>query len=172
MTTFVTGLRPLQESELELVREWRNYPDVRRFMYTQHEISKEEHRSWFQRAQADSKRHLLLATQGGKPFGFVNIYVLDVVAKRAEWGFYLAPEAERGSGQILGNTALHHAFCHLALHKLCSEALAYNFRSIRFHERLGFAREAQLRDHHFDGNTYHDVVCFGLLCSEWQGLGV
>ncbi|MGP9664679.1 UDP-4-amino-4,6-dideoxy-N-acetyl-beta-L-altrosamine N-acetyltransferase [Halomonas sp. AOP22-C1-8] len=168
MTSSVTELWPLQEADLELVREWRNHPDVRRFMYTQHEITKEEHRAWFQRTQADPQRHLLLAKREGKPFGFVNFFVLDVTAKRAEWGFYLAPDAESGSGQMLGSTALNHAFCHLALHKLCSEALAYNLRSIRFHERLGFTREAQLRDHHFDGNTYHDVICFGLLCSEWQ----
>lgn len=169
MTSFDTALRPLQEADLEVVRAWRNHIDVRRFMYTQHEISEQEHRAWFQRAQTDSQRHLLLAERADQPFGFVNIQVLDVVAKRAEWGFYLAPEAERGSGQALGTAALNHAFCHLALHKLCSETFADNLRSIRFHERLGFIREAQLRDHHFDGNTYHDVIGFGLLCSEWRG---
>lgn len=167
MTCPAITLRPLQESDLTMVRQWRNHPDVRRFMYTQHEICEEEHRAWFQRASSDPHRHLLLAKRHDDAFGFITIQVVSAVAKRAEWGFYLAPDAPRGSGQALGAAALEHAFHHLALHKLCGEALASNDRSIRFHERLGFTRESQLRDHHFDGHTYHDVIGFGLLRSEW-----
>jgi UDP-4-amino-4,6-dideoxy-N-acetyl-beta-L-altrosamine N-acetyltransferase len=54
------------------------------------------------------------------------------------------------------------------LHKLCGQALAFNERSIRFHQNLGFRREGVLRQQHFDGEQYHDVVCFGLLASEWH----
>jgi len=34
--------------------------------------------------------------------------------------------------------------------------------------RLGFQREGVLRQQHFDGQQYHDVVCFGLLANEWH----
>lgn len=159
-------LRPLQEAELEIVREWRNHPDVRRFMYTQHEIEAKEHRSWFERARQDPNRHLLLYLQQGVPMGFANITLVNTSARRAEWGFYLAPDAPRGSGQRLGRATLTYAFDTLGLHKLCGEALAFNTRSIRFHERLGFIREATLRDHHFDGQAFHDVIGFGLLASD------
>lgn len=156
-------LRPLVEADLQIVREWRNHPDVRRFMYTQHEIGAEEHCAWFSRAQQDSNRHLLLYLQHDVPLGFVNITIVDAVARRAEWGFYLAPDAPRGTGYRLGRAVLTYAFETIGLHKLCGEALAYNTRSIRFHEKLGFTHEARLRDHHFDGQSYHDVIGFGLL---------
>ncbi|MCE8040705.1 UDP-4-amino-4,6-dideoxy-N-acetyl-beta-L-altrosamine N-acetyltransferase [Halomonas daqingensis] len=159
-------LRPLQEAELGIVREWRNHPDVRRFMYTQHEIGAEEHLAWFERAQQDPNRHLLLYLHQGIPMGFANIAIVNATARRAEWGFYLAPDALRGSGHRLGRAVLAYAFETLCLHKLCGEALAFNTRSIRFHERLGFTREATLRDHHFDGQSFHDVVGFGLLASD------
>lgn len=161
-------LRPLQETDLAMVRRWRNHPDVRSYMYTQHEISAAEHSAWFKRSQTNPLRHLLVAEQEGQPFGFVNIELANADAKRAEWGFYLAPEALQGSGQALGLAALSYAFGTLALHKLCGEALASNQRSRRFHERLGFTQEAYWRDHHFDGHTYHDVIGYGLLRSEWQ----
>ncbi|MCE8002221.1 UDP-4-amino-4,6-dideoxy-N-acetyl-beta-L-altrosamine N-acetyltransferase [Billgrantia ethanolica] len=159
-------LRPLQAAELDIVREWRNHPEVRRFMYTQHEIGAEEHRAWFERAQQDPNRHLLLYLHRDEPMGFVNISVVNLAAKRAEWGFYLSPDAPRGSGHRLGFATLEYVFKTLGLHKLCGEALAFNTRSIRFHERLGFTREATLRDHHFDGQSFHDVVGFGLLASD------
>ncbi|TDR57254.1 UDP-4-amino-4,6-dideoxy-N-acetyl-beta-L-altrosamine N-acetyltransferase [Halomonas ventosae] len=168
MTPPATTLRPLQEADLAQLRHWRNHPEVRRYMYTRHEIGEAEHRAWFQRAQVDPHRHLLLAEREAQPFGFVNIQLEDAEAQRATWGFYLAPYAPRGSGQALGRAALAHAFGDLGLHKLCGDALAGNERSLRFHERLGFTREAHLRDHHFDGHTYHDVIGFGLLRSEWQ----
>ena len=106
----------------------------------------------------DSSRHLLLAEEAGCPFGFVNIQLRDAVAHRAEWGFYLSPEAPRGSGQALGLAALAYAFDELKVHKLCGEALSSNRRSRNFHERLGFVQEAHLRDHHFDGQTYYCLL--------------
>src|SRR5690606_7378254 len=52
-------LRRLTADDLPLVLSWRNHPDVRRFMYTRHEISAEEHARWFAEAEADPSRHLL-----------------------------------------------------------------------------------------------------------------
>ena len=111
---------------------------------------------------------MLIYEQDAEPLGFVNLNVVDATAGRADWGFYLAPEAPRGSGQGLGHCTLTYAFTTLRLHKLCGEVLADNTRSQRFHERLGFRREATHRDHFFDGNTYHDVIGFGLLAEEWR----
>lgn len=166
--TPTVNLRSLREADLAMVREWRNHPEVRRHMYTQHDIGEAEHRAWFQRSQENPHRHLLLAERAGHPFGFVHIQLMDAEAQRAEWGFYLSPEAPRGSGLALGLAGLGYAFGTVGLHKLCGEALAGNMRSRRFHERLGFIQEAYLRDHHFDGHTYHDVIGYGLLHSEWQ----
>lgn len=161
-------LRPMQSQDLERVLAWRNHPEVRRHMYTQRLITLEEHRAWFERARQAPQRHLLIYEQDGEPLGFVNLNVVDTAAGRADWGFYLAPEAPRGSGQGLGQCTLTYAFTTLKLHKLCGEVLADNTRSQRFHERLGFRREATHRDHFHDGNTYHDVIGFGLLAEEWR----
>lgn len=161
-------LRPLRRDDLDLVRQWRNHTDVRRFMYTQHEIDAEEHHAWYERVQHDESRYLLIFEPNGWPTGFINFHVVDSKARRAEWGFYLAPDAPQGSGRELGLIALEYAFENLGVHKVCGEAIAYNMRSIRFHERLGFTHEATLRDHHFDGDTYHDVIGFGLLVTDWS----
>ncbi|WP_218938112.1 UDP-4-amino-4,6-dideoxy-N-acetyl-beta-L-altrosamine N-acetyltransferase [Billgrantia lactosivorans] len=163
-------LRPMISTDLERVLAWRNHPDVRRHMYTQRLITLEEHKAWFERASHDSRRHLRIYEQASIPQGYVNLKVVDENAGRADWGFYLAPGAPPGSGQGLGQCTLAYAFHTLGLHKLCSEVLAENNRSLRFHERLGFRREATLRDHFFDGNDYHDVIGFGLLAEEWRHL--
>lgn len=154
-------------NDLEQVLAWRNHPEVRRYMLTQHEISLEEHSRWFAKATKDPVRHLLVYEQNAVPIGFINIHQI-ASGGIANWGFYASPNAPKGTGRQLGHTTLHFAFHEAGLHKLCGQALAYNERSIRFHLSLGFKQEAILREQHFDGHQYHDVVCFGLLASEWH----
>lgn len=160
-------VRPMVQSDVARVLAWRNHPEVRRHMYTQHEIALDEHQHWFDRALQDPRKHLLIFEWGEQPFGFVNFSEL-ASGNIVDWGFYAAPDAPKGSGRRLGCAALDHAFTHLKLHKVCGQALAYNERSIHFHRALGFQQEGTLREHHFDGERYHHVICFGLLSHEWQ----
>ncbi|KEF31659.1 GCN5-related N-acetyltransferase [Marinobacter nitratireducens] len=136
-------------------------------MYTTHEIRLEEHRKWFSGASVNPEIDLLIFEREEKPQGFVNL-TRTRCNLVADWGFYLAPDAKKGTGRELGISALNFAFEQLGLHKVCGQALGFNERSIAFHQRLGFLQEGCFRDQHYDGERFHDVVCFGLLKSEWQ----
>ncbi|WP_238545216.1 UDP-4-amino-4,6-dideoxy-N-acetyl-beta-L-altrosamine N-acetyltransferase [Pseudomonas corrugata] len=162
-----SSIRMMTSDDLDTVLTWRNHPDVRRFMYSQHEILIEEHRAWFRRASDDPKKHLLIFEMDGLAQGFANITELAVLGV-ADWGFYIAPEAQKGAGKLLGQAALDYAFQRLHLHKICGQALAFNERSVRFHYNLGFKQEGILRDQYYDGENYHAIICFGLLKVEWQ----
>ena len=43
------SLSSLSKSDLDLILTWRNAPEVRRNMYTHHEISPDERRAWCER---------------------------------------------------------------------------------------------------------------------------
>lgn len=166
-TSMPSQIRPMVHADLKLVLAWRNHPDVRRYMFTQHEITLDEHQRWFERTLPDPKKHLLIFEVNHQPLGFVNFNEAEN-GGIADWGFYAAPVAPKGSGRQLGRAALNHAFTQLKLHKVCGQALAYNERSIQFHQSLGFQQEGILRDQHFDGERYHNVISLGLLSNEWQ----
>ncbi|SFW44218.1 UDP-4-amino-4,6-dideoxy-N-acetyl-beta-L-altrosamine N-acetyltransferase [Pseudomonas sp. NFACC19-2] len=136
-------------------------------MYTQHEITPLEHLRWFENSRINPARNLLIFEIDSVPMGFININQI-LPGHVADWGFYLDPAAPRGVGYRLGTEALDFAFAVLGLHKVCGQALEFNERSIRFHSRLGFQREGELRDQYYDGRCYHSVIHFGLLSSEWQ----
>ena len=154
-------------ADLDRVLAWRNHPNVRGNMFSQHEISMDEHQRWFELNLLDPKKHLLIFEVKQQPLGVVNFNEAgnDGVA---EWGFYVAPDAPKGSGRKLGRAALNHAFTNLKLNKVCGQALGYNIRSIKFHKSLGFQQEAILLDKYFDGERFYQVICFGLLFKEWQ----
>ena len=155
------------EGDLKRVLLWRNNPEIRRHMYTQHEISLEEHTRWFLQASRDPDRYLLIFEIDECPYGFINIHQI-AAGGIADWGFYAAPNAPKGTGHALGKEALKFAFATVSLHKLCGQALAFNERSISLHLNLGFRHEGLLRQQHFNNGLYHDVVYFGLLANEWD----
>lgn len=160
-------LRPMERDDLEKVLAWRNHDSVRRYMYNTELISLERHAGWFEKASLEPGRHLLVFEREGRPAGFVNLHE-TARGSIFDWGFYAAPDAPKGTGQVLGQAALRFAFTEAGAHRVCGQVIAYNEKSLRFHLRLGFAPEGILREHHFDGARYHDVHCFGLLLAEWR----
>lgn len=143
--------------DLLMVRKWRNDIDVKRYMNTQHEISEAEHLQWFNSASNDPKRRLLIYEENNVALGFVQFSVLEK-KRDALWGFYLSPEAQRGTGYQLGKVALNYAFHTLDFSSVNGEVFAENERSIRFHIKLGFQRFEQKSS---------EQVSFALSKSRW-----
>lgn len=160
------AVRRMTAGDLAQVLRWRNHPDVRAFMFTRHEISPEEHSRWFAAADTDPGRHLLIYERGGAALGFASLACRDEPGV-ADWGFYLAPGAPRGSGTGLGIAVLEHAFGALGLNEVRGEALAFNAASVRMHEKLGFRRSAAPPPPADRGGRDHAVICFRLQREEW-----
>lgn len=159
-------LRRMTVADLQAVLNMRNHPEIRRYMLTQHEISIEEHLEWYQRASQNPCIELLVFELNETCCGFVQFKETSFKGV-VDWGFYTDPGSPAGTGRKLGRAALRHAFARANLHKICGQALHWNHPSIEFHKTLGFVQEGVFRDHHFDGVTYHDLVCFGILKQEW-----
>ena len=164
-------IRKVSEDDLTMVLSWRNHADVRRYMFTQHEISLDEHRNWFAKASQDPSRCLLIVEEAKQAIGYVQFSNVEDDGV-GDWGFYARPDVPKGAGRKLGVIALNHAFGPLKLHKVCGQAIASNQVSIAFHQRLGFQLEGVLRDQQHINGRYHSVHCFGLLSKEWQPRGV
>lgn len=160
-------VRRMNHDDLSMVLAWRNHPDVRRFMFTQHEIALHEHQQWFAKVSQDATRCLLIVENELEPIGFVQFNNVSVGGV-ADWGFYASPTAPKGSGRLLGTLSLTYAFEELQLHKVCGQAIESNDASIGFHKSLGFAVEGALRDQQRIQGTYHTLICFGLLAHEWR----
>lgn len=160
-------LRRMTAADLRMVLIMRNHPQVRRYMLTQHEITIEEHMKWYQSASHNPGIELLVYELNDKCCGFVQFKKTSFQGI-LDWGFYTDPLAPVGTGKKLGRAALRHAFGIGGIHKICGQALQLNVSSIKFHKSLGFMQEGVLRDHYFDGLTYHDLVCFGFLKREWS----
>jgi len=156
----------MQEGDLDFVLRWRNHPDVRIHMLTQHEIPMDAHHAWFECANKDETRLLLVIEEAGRPIGCV-VFSNVGSGGAADWGFYVDPDSAPGTGRKVCATALDVAFNDLKVHKVAGQVLAFNDASIRIHLRLGFTQEGVLRKHRLINGKYHDLLIFGVLSDEW-----
>lgn len=160
-------LRLMIQDDLNLIREWRNNENIRKYMFSQDYISVEAHRKWFDFNQNHPLRKLLIYEENGNPLGFTQLKDKGENTHIYEWGFYISPEATKGTGTSMLKEVIHLAFDRFNALKIYGEVLDFNLSSIQLHQRLGFKEEGILRQHFLLNNKYHNVYCFGLLRGEF-----
>lgn len=167
--------KAVSHADSDTLWHWRNRPTVRQFMYTQHEISHDEHKAWFSHMLANTHRYFYIVYkrvdgQPDKPLGVVNLDLDSENSTSATWAFYAAPDAPRGSGALMEFGALNLAFETLGVTQLNCEVLSHNQGVVRLHQRFGFRETPQSRQRTFslpEGKTV-EIVCLSLSADEWQ----
>ena len=162
-------LTDLTEEHRWQVLDWRNDPDVARYMYQSDPVTREVHDVWFTRMLAAPDHLGWAVVMDGKPVGAAFLSSIDTGNSRASWGFYLADSSARGRG--VGSAVLYllleRAFTELKLHKLCSEVLSLNQASLTLHQKLGFVQEGLLREHSRRDGEWLDVHVLAIFEREW-----
>lgn len=162
-------LRPLVEADLDLVLEWRNKPRIREMMYTDHVISREEHRGWYETIKDAPSSVYLILEHLGRPLGLTNFTGIDRAARSCLWGFYLGEDDRpRDAGTMLGLLSLNYAFETLALREVCGEVIEFNERSRALFERLGFTPAHRLPKRIRRKGVDRDVLVFTLTADDWR----
>ena len=165
-------LLPLLEQDaagLERVRQLRNAPEVRRYMYSDHEISPGEHAAWLQRLAGDASQRAWVVLYDGVIEGLVSLSALRAAHRTAEWAFYLSPQMQgQGVGGVVEYLLLEHAFGPAGLEKLNCEVLASNPKVVAMHQKFGFAVEGTRRENVIKEGRRTDVVLLGILAAEWR----
>ncbi|MCA0754948.1 UDP-4-amino-4,6-dideoxy-N-acetyl-beta-L-altrosamine N-acetyltransferase [Paenibacillus sp. N4] len=161
-------LRPMKESDLDIVLKWRNSDRIRENMYTDRLITMEEHSLWYATIQHTRASDCSIFEIDGQSMGFINFTGFDPLNQSCHWGFYVGePQAPRGSGSIMGFLGLEHCFENLLMSKCFGEAFVFNTASIAFHRKLGFREEGSLRKQILKNGRYEEVMTFVLLAEEW-----
>ncbi|WP_188008508.1 UDP-2,4-diacetamido-2,4,6-trideoxy-beta-L-altropyranose hydrolase [Grimontia hollisae] len=162
------AFRAMTTDDLAMVRSWRNAPHVRNKMFTQHEISAEEHERWFANASSDTANQFFIAMSEDTPVGMVSFTNIERQTNTAEWGFYKSPEAPAGTGFAMLSEALSLGFKNLGLDGIRSRVLCINPNVIHLHDKLGFSKGKDIQTLiTVDGNI--DYFSFFLSCKAWKG---
>lgn len=165
-------LRPIGETDLEMVRGWRNSPDVSQYMYTEEPITAEAQVKWFNKIKDDPSSVVWIIQYNDKPLGVAALSAINKHLSSCYWAFYLGDTSVRGGGigAKVEYNVLHFVFEELKLNKLRCEVFTFNDKVIKMHEKFGFRREGFYREHCPKNGKFEDVVALAMLKSEWNVL--
>ncbi len=162
-------LREIGPDDKEMIRKWRNMPEVMKSGYNQHVVTKEEHDSWYQRVLYDSSCKYWIIVCDGEDVGLVSINDIENAHKRCKWAFYVASPNMRGKG--IGSYAeyfvLKYVFEELKLNKLYGEVLSSNKYVINMHKGFGFTEEGLYLEHVILHDEPQDVIAVAMFRSKW-----
>ncbi|MBA7574077.1 hypothetical protein ES708_15879 [subsurface metagenome] len=82
----------------ERVRQWRNKEEIRKYMLSQHIITKEEHLNWIESVKNRNDWKFWVVFVDEIPIGTVYLQNIDYKNLTSEWGFYIGEDDFKGKG--------------------------------------------------------------------------
>lgn len=165
-------LRAVEESDLPLLHKWINDPEVTQQLLVYLPIPLKNEQEWFERIrkQQDSVHFAITDRKSGRLLGICSLEGIHPADQKATFGIFLGDRRSwgKGYGTEAARLPLAYGFDTLNLHWVSSSAFAYNDRSLRMHERLGFKREGVAREDVYRKGRYRDRVLFGLLRAKFK----
>ena len=158
----------LDTETLLKIREIRNQTQVRKWMYTDHEIGANEHLNWISSLRQDAKQVVFaVLNQEGVPVGVVSLNAIDRLHMKADWAYYLS-ECERGGlGSAIEYTFVDFAFNIFGLSKLNCEVIEGNDAVVKLHKKFLFQEEGFRRCNILKNGIRIGVHFLGLTKEDW-----
>jgi len=140
-------LRLLDESTLEILRNWRNSSDVAQFMEYQEVISVEAQNHWFKNLSKENNYYFIIFTNNN-PIGMIHLGYVDMALRTAESGMFIAEKDYRGTGLSFSASLLllEFAFHELGLEELFAKVKNDNIQAQKYNQLLGFQEKIKFGD--------------------------
>ena len=135
--TELTNFTDLSLDEKKMVLEWRNHPNIRKWMFTQEPISLQTHLSYIDSLRNKKDRIYFLVKKDSEAIGVIDFTNIDPKMKIAELGVYANP-AIKGVGTLLMTSLIDYAFSMLNVDTLISEVFEENEPALKLYKRYGF----------------------------------
>lgn len=157
-----------------LTCRWMNDPEVRHYSRNEWPISIEEIKKWFEPSSSENIKDfvvfIIYHKKDNRPIGNVGLNRIDWINRNANifwsigekeyWGRGIAPEASK--------LLIKYGFTELNLHKISARIFAPNKQSLRLAEKIGFKKEALLKEDLYVDGKYVDTHIFTLLKKGWM----
>ena len=73
LTGYQISLRPVSKDDLQQLKNWRNDPEISRFMLSQTKISDEQQTAWFNKICRDNSQQHYIIVYKDQDIGSLNI---------------------------------------------------------------------------------------------------
>ena len=166
-------LRPLSLEDTDSIVRWRNADFVKKNLYTQDELTSEQHIEYFHRfVETQKVIQFIISVQENDlslDIGTTFLKNIDKHNKKAEYGVFIGEKDAlgKGFGKIATKLTLDYAFISLDLNRVYLSVFADNVSAIKAYEKSGFFVEGKLIQDHLRCDGYADVIIMGITREMW-----
>lgn len=152
-------LRAFEKEDLEFMHKLYNIPEVMRFWFAEPYQTMAKIKDSFEKNLEKENLRLFILEKNKERVGLVGLVRIDNLHRKAEFAIMIDPD-HQGHGYAAKATqlAVDYAFTHLNLHKLFLVVDKQNEKAIYIYQKVGFQREAELKEEYFVDGAYRDVV--------------
>ncbi len=166
-------LRPITDSDTELIVRWRNDPEVIQYFLFREPFTAEMHRQWLEERvfRGNVIQYMILERSSMRPVGSVYLRDIDRHSECAEFGIFIGESGatSRGLGTETAELFNDFAFNVLKLHRVYAKLIKGNVRSLGMFMKNGFTQEGVFRDMVKIDGEYKDIVFVSRLAGEGAG---
>jgi len=127
----------LSYDEKIMVLEWRNHPNIRKWMFTQDPIALDNHLNYIDSLSLKKDREYFLVKQHNQAVGVIDFTNIDKKSLTVEFGLYAKPNL-KGIGSLLMQEIVDYAFNTLKMQTLISEVFEENSLAIKLYKKFNF----------------------------------
>ena len=132
----------LSNDEKKIILEWRNNPNIKKWMYTQSDITLESHLNFIDSLNNSKDKLYFLVKKEDENIGV--IYFTNLTKKEVYFGLYANPTIKiLGVGRILEKLSIDFAFNSLNARKLKLEVFEDNIQVINLHRKYNFKKSGE-----------------------------
>ena len=167
-------LRPLTLEDTVNIVRWRNLPSVRDYLYSQDELTEEQHVSYFHNVVEQGKcaQYIIVVNDDDikSDIGTIFIKNIDHSNRKGEYGIFIGEEQARGKGysKVATHEILRIAFQELNLNRVYLTVLNNNIFAIKAYQSQGFQIEGWLRQDYCRDGVYMNVLLMAVLRDDWM----
>lgn len=162
-------IRCIDRDDLPVVAQLANNPAIAQMTANlPYPYTTEHAKVWFDYLDSHPNEHVFAVLQDGQMVGVVGL-VHEDEHDRAELGYWLGqPYWNKSIMTAAVGMTVAYGFSMLDIQKIYSRCFGPNRASQRVLEKNGFQCEGCLRAHHMRMGVIHDLICFGLLRSDYE----
>jgi|AntDeeMetagen285_2_1112576.scaffolds.fasta_scaffold07769_1 RimJ/RimL family protein N-acetyltransferase len=170
-------LRPTEREDLDAIREWMNDPAVWRPALDAKPMNGDLAEEYFERVLVTEDEVHVTVCVDEVPVGHANLTTSQYGptaterARSVELAYHLGSDHHgQGYGSEAAALLVQYAFEDWNMRRVFARAGDFNDASKALLESLGFQREGARREAAYYRGDYYDMVLYGLLRGEWDGL--
>ena len=165
------GLRAIERTDLELLRDWRNITNFRKNFREIRELSIDDQYEWFDYLQKTKDKNFMFTIvnlQNSKPIGACGLLYINWNIRSADFSFYIgSEEIYIGDDEISIESVkllIDYGFNNLNLNKIWMELYEFDNKKIEFFKKhFAFKQDAILRDNCIENGRYWNSIIISLI---------